>query len=374
LAWHQNPEGLITNMVKPLVSSDPNPKDVRFSHFGVLDTGKSSSGAKITSIVINLSILLIMVVLGMVVKTSPEMQKKLVALTLQPKPPEPKPPPKVPPPPPPKPLPTPPKIELAPPKIKIVVPVLEKVPEIKPMPTPAIKPVTLATPAPKMVNPPPAPKVVNLSAPAKAASIANNDAHPSAVRLGNPEIKALNGPAVASPVNLGGGMHGMPPTNSGSGPPGKVNLGNGSPAGTDLKGRDVAAVPVKGLLGGVPGGKGTGVAGPVKVQIPQAQVATVAKPVPVAASAPPKPTLIYKPEPVYSSEAKAMHLEGTVTLHIKIHSDGSVEVINVVHGLGHGLDESATAATRATKFKPLVDANGHPTELETNVVVRFQLS
>jgi TonB family protein len=360
-------------MVKPLISNDPNPKDVSFAHFGVLDTGKSSRTATITSITINVSILLVMVVLGMVVKTSPEMQKKLVALTLQPKPPEPKPPPKVPPPPPPK-VPPPPKIELAPPKIKITVPVLEKVPDIKPMPTPAIKPVTLAPPAPKLVNPPPAPKVVNLSAPAKAASIANNDAHPSAVRLGNPEIKALNGPAVASPVNLGGGMHGMPPGNTGSGPPGKVNLGNGSPQGSDLNGKSVAAVPVKGLSTGVPGGTGHAPAGPVKVQMAAAPVAEAAKPVAVQASAPPKPTLIYKPEPVYTAEARALHLEGTVTLHIKIHSDGSVEVISVVHGLGHGLDESAKAATAATKFKPLVDANGHPTELETNVVVRFQLS
>ena len=361
-------------MPKPLVSNEPNPKDIRFSHFGVLDDGKRSKGAAFTSLAINLSILLLIFVLGLIVKTNPEVAKKLTLLTLAPKPPEVKPIPK-PPPPPLKPLPTPPKIKLEPPKIKLPEPVLEKVPDIKPMIVPVPKPVVLNTPAPKAVNPPPAPKVVNLSTP-KAASIANNDAHPSAVRLGNPEIKALNGPSAVTPVNLAGGMHGMPASNTGSGPHATaVNMGSGSPAGTDVAGKGRGPVVVKGLNTGVTGSTGTGPnRGPVQVQMQQAPVAQAARPVAVATAVAPKLVLIYKPEPVYTPEAKALHLEGTVTLHIKVLSSGAVQVLGLVRGLGHGLDESAETATRATRFKPPVDGNGNPTEFETNVIVRFQLS
>jgi TonB family protein len=170
-------------------------------------------------------------------------------------------------------------------------------------------------------------------------------------------------------------MKGMPPSNAGSGPPSKVpNFGNGAPGGTDLKGRDVSPVKIAGSPFGTPGGTGKGIAGPARVQIAAAPPPSIARPVAVAPSAPPKLTVIYKPDPVYTTEARNMHLEGTVTLHIRVKSDGSVEVLGVVRGLGHGLDESAEAATRATRFKPLVDANGQPTQVETNVVVRFQLS
>ena len=358
-------------MAKPLVSTDPNPpKDVRFSHFGVLDDGKRSRGAAITSIGINVTIVLLLLIVGAVVKTSPEMQKKLIALTLQPTPPPPKPIPK-PLPPPPKPLPEVPKLEQ--PKIKIPEPVLEKAPEIKPMPVPVAKPVVLNTPAPKMVNPPPAPKVVNLSAPAKAASIANNDAHPSPVRMGNPEIKALNGPPVATPVNLGGGMHNMSASNTGSGPAAKsVNFGNGSPAGSDLRGKSVAAVPVKGLSTGVTGGTGTGANGPKQVQmgVQQVQPTAAAAAVHTATLAKP-PVVTYQPKALYTPEATSLHLEGEAIVSVVFRANGTVDVVGVVHGLGHGLDESALSVARGIRFKPAVDSNGQPTDFPTKIIVRF---
>lgn len=357
-------------MVKPLVSTDPTPpKDVRFSHFGVLDDGKRSRGAAVTSISINVAIVLLLLILGAVVKTSPEMQKKLVALTLQPAPPPPKPLPK-PLPPPPKPLPEVPKLE--PPKIKMPEPVLEKVPEMKPLPVP--KPVVLNTPAPKVVNPPPAPKVVNLATPAKAASIANNDAHPSPVRMGNPEIKALNTtPIAATPVNLGGGMHGMPPGNTGNGPRATaVNLGNGSPAGTDLRGRSVAAVPVKGLSTGVTGGTGTGVNGPKQVNmgVRQAEPAANAPVVHTATLAKP-PVVTYQPKAQYTAEATSLHLEGEAVVSVVFRANGSIDVVGLVRGLGHGLDESALTVARGIRFKPAVDSNGQPTDFPTKIIVRF---
>jgi protein TonB len=293
-------------MAKPLRSDDPNPRSVQFAHFGVLDTGPRSRGAAIFSITFNVAIAAIIIILGMVVKNNPAMKARVEAMYLPPKPPE-VPKPKPPPVPPPKPLPKPPEMKIQPPKIKPPEPV-KVPPEIKPIVVPQPKPVVLTPPAPRKVDPPPAPKVVSFASKAAAASIANHDLHPSAVQLGNPEIKALSGKPVATAVNLGGGLHGMPPGNTGNGPHAtSVNLGNGSPQGNNLNGRDVAAVKIPGSAFGVPGGRGKGLSGPVAVQV--APPAEAARPPAQAAirSLATAPILTYKPIPLYTDDARAQH-------------------------------------------------------------------
>ena len=364
-------------MPKPLRSDDPNPQPVQFSHFGVLNDGSRSKGATVSAIVINCTIAALILILGMVVKTNPIVAKKLTELTLPPEPPAqpaPKPPP---PPPPPKiKMPPPPKIET--PKIKMPEPV--KVPEIKPVEVPTPKPVVMAPAPPKKVVPPPAPVKVNLGQ-AMAASVPNHDANPTAVRLGqatNP-MKPLTGPAV-SPVNMGAaGMPGMNASNTGNGPHAvSVNMGSGSRDGR-MDGRDNAAHAVQGVKLGVPGGTGPMNSknysnAPVNVQLqtqmqpqavrPQVQQTTLAS----------APKVTYKPTPVYTEEAKAMHLEGNVSLRIRVTASGQVQVLGVVHGLGHGLDQSAIQATEATRFKPALDNTGHAIDWEGVVLVNFQMS
>jgi TonB family protein len=299
------------------------------------------------------------------------MARKVAALTLPPEPPKQPPPPPKPPPPPPKPLPPTPKIE--PPKIKMPEP-NKPPPEIKPVIMPTPKPVVITPPAPKAVVPPPAPKIVNLGQP-HAAAIANNDAHPSAVRMGNPEIRALNGPAVATPVNLGGGIHGMNASNTGSGPhAASVNLGNGSPNGTNLNGHDRAVTPVKGFGNGVPGGTGTGRNGPVAVQIAGPSQAPPPQRQEVAHTMASKPTLVFKPTPVYPAEARAAHIEGNVQVRIRVTPAGTTEFISITHGLGHGLDESARQVVQGMRWKPAMDATGHPVDWVGDVIVVFELS
>ena len=354
-------------MAKPLVSNDPKPKDVQFSHFGVLDDGKRSRGAAVTSMVINLSIILFLLVVSAIVKTNPQLAAKITPLyvaPVQPKPPAPKPPP----PPPPKPLPEVPKIKIEPPKINIPKPI-ETPPEIKPLPTPMPKPVQLSTPAPKMVTAAPAPKVVSLSA--HAASIANNDAHPSPVRLGNPEIKALNGRPVASPVNLGGGMHGMPASNTGSGPVGKVNLGSGSPSGNNM-GKSAGVVAVTGLRNGVSGGTGHGTDGPRVVGLgtktfaaapptPVTRTATLAKP----------PVITSVPRADRTPDAIANKISGEVRVNVVLRANGTVTVGSVVSGLGHGLNEVARNVAAGMRFRPAIDSAGQPTDFPTVVTIHF---
>lgn len=359
-------------MPKPLRSDDPNPQPVQFAHFGVLNDGSRSKGATITAIIINCTILAVILILGMVVKTNPLVAKKLAELTLPPEPPKVAPVPKPPPPPPPKiKMPPPPKIET--PKIKMPEPV--KLPEVKPVALPPTPKPMIEPPAPKKVTPPPAPVKVNLGV-AMAASVPNHDATPSAVRLGsatNP-LKPLTGPAV-SPVNMGAaGMPGMNRSNTGNGPRAvTVAMGSGSPNGR-MGGRDNAVQPVAGLGTGVPGGTGHGHAGPVAVAItPQVRQEPVVRRVETSTLAS-APKVTYKPTPVYTQEAKAMHLEGNVSLRIRVTASGAVQVLGVVHGLGHGLDQSAIQATEATRFKPALNNSGEPVDWEGVVLVNFQMS
>jgi TonB family protein len=362
-------------MSKPLRSDDPNPQPVQFAHFGVLNDGTRSKGATVTAIVINLTILALVLILGMIVKTNPLVAKRIAELTLPPQPPKVTPAPKPPPPPPVK-LPPPPKI--APPKIKMPEPV--KLPDIKPIEVPTPKPVVMAPAPPKEVKPPPAPVKVNLGR-AMAASVRNNDAHPSAVRLGeatNP-MKPLTGPAVA-PVNMGAaGMPGMNRANTGNGARAvAVNMGSGSRDGR-MDGRDNAAHAVTGVKLGMTGGRGPLNSrnysnAPVQVQLQTAQrvePTRVHAQESILASA---PKVTYKPTPVYTQEAKAMHLEGNVSLRIRVLSNGAVQVLGVVHGLGHGLDQSAIQATEATRFRPALDNSGRAIDWEGVVLVNFQMS
>jgi TonB family protein len=69
-----------------------------------------------------------------------------------------------------------------------------------------------------------------------------------------------------------------------------------------------------------------------------------------------------------------MHLEGNVSLRIRVMASGSVQVLGVVHGLGHGLDQSAIQATEATRFRPAMDSSGRPVDWEGVVLVNFQMS
>ena len=69
-----------------------------------------------------------------------------------------------------------------------------------------------------------------------------------------------------------------------------------------------------------------------------------------------------------------MHLEGAVSIRIRVTSGGAVEVMSVTRGLGHGLDESAKRAILGTRFSPALDSTGHPVDWEGVVNVNFQMA
>jgi protein TonB len=157
--------------------------------------------------------------------------------------------------------------------------------------------------------------------------------------------------------------------NTGNGPPAtKVVLGNGSPESTSIKGNGVIAAV--GIPHVVPGGTGTGPAHLGQATPPPAPKAAVLST--ASHGSPAKVTA--KPKPEYTEEARQLRIEGTVVLRIRVMPNASVQVLAVISGLGHGLDESAKRAIMATKFEPATDASGQPVAWDGIVNVAFQLA
>jgi TonB family protein len=373
-------------MAKPLQTEERGqPKSMQFAHLGVLDSGSQSKASTAVSVLLNAILLAVFIIVSAAAKKTLDNNRRLTALTepivqkkAEPVKPKPVPPP---------PKPPPPQIDL--PKVEIqlprrIVPIVKqpdmpKPPDVK---MEVLKPI-IAAPAPAKVTPMAAPVKVDLS---KLQAANSNAPRASSVTLGNQTNPTLHGPSVSS-VNL---THGVPGP-SGNGPTStQVNLG-GSPTGT---GRGTGSVQSVGLggsptgsprgtgsvqsvglaHGGVPSGTGTArVASQVNLAAATPQSAP--KSAPVASLVQPKPAkVVAKPRPEYTAEARQLHIEGTVILRIRVMPNGAVADVNVVSGLGHGLDESARRAIQATKFEPATDGLGHPVEWDGIVNVVFQLA
>lgn len=363
-------------MAKPLRSEDPAPQNVQFAHFGVLDDGSQSKSSFITSVTLNILLALCAIIIGAAAKKTIEVDHKVTELTLPITIKKPEPPPirikapKLPP--------APPVAKIEPPKVKL--------PEVKlpepPKPVARMEPkVPVVTPAPpKAVQPPPAPRVVNL-AQARPASVVNNSPHPTAVALGSPTnpITPSDRPSTTA-INLGNkGMAGMPASNNGMGAQSKVvNLGSGSPGSQNMNGRSNASSAVVGVKLGVAGGTGPlnspgRVAGPVNLgQNAPPPMPKPAGPSSTASRAAPK--VIFKPRPEYTAEAIKLHIEGVVSVRLRVSSSGAVQVLGVTSDLGHGLGDSAVRAVQATRFQPATDASGRPVDWEGIVNIAFQLA
>jgi TonB family protein len=363
------PAGLAQRLMARLTQAAAlhrQPQSVQFRDFGVLNDGRKSRGAFFLSLCTNLAVLFVVIVVGSAVKRAVAPNAKLVTLVepVAEKTPAPKPPP-------PTIVPPPINDEYTPPKTAAT---MELPPDVKPIDMPEAKAI-LTPPAPKAVTPPPAPKTINL-ANASAASVPNNDAHPSAVRLGRPDspVHSNNGPAVSS-VNLSVGMPNMPSANNGNGPVARsVHIGSGAPGGTNLSGKSNAPVAVTGLGSGIGSGSGANTGGGVRhVEIAPQHVVAPVHPA-TATMLAHAPVVTYVPKPVYSAEAKALHLEGDATVKVRLMADGSVQVVGLTHGLGHGLDQSALNAARGIRFTPATDSSGKPVDFPTTVTVHFLIN
>jgi len=275
-------------------------------------------------------------------------------------------------------LPEPPKIEQPkPPDIQLELP---KIHVPRPEPKPDLKPIQmeakLALPTIKEAKPSvilaPQPKA------ALTAAMPAQDSHvkPSTapVHLGEtfgvtPNPNARGPATIAAIGNPYGGMKG--PAIAPHGVVGSTGIGNGLKSGSNygVVGRvasagipATAAVPASSYTGG---------------KVASAGIPTVAVAVPVQKAVESVVTtnleIVSKPVPDYTSEARQLKVQGDVVLRVTFTSSGRVVVQNVVHGLGHGLDEEARRVAQQIHFRPAT-RNGQPIDLTTTIVITFQLA
>ncbi len=83
--------------------------------------------------------------------------------------------------------------------------------------------------------------------------------------------------------------------------------------------------------------------------------------------------ILFKPKPEYTDEARKLKLEGEVLLRVLFTAGGEARILEVIRGLGHGLDESALRAAQQIRFKPAL-RDGQPADSTATVHILFQLA
>jgi TonB family protein len=85
-----------------------------------------------------------------------------------------------------------------------------------------------------------------------------------------------------------------------------------------------------------------------------------------------RPVLLNSAQPRYTEEARALKIQGTVSMGILVTENGDVDSVLIFRGLGHGLDEQATEVARKLKFSPATQS-GKPIPYWTKLSVEFHL-
>ena len=77
--------------------------------------------------------------------------------------------------------------------------------------------------------------------------------------------------------------------------------------------------------------------------------------------------------PQYTDEGRKLGIQGEVLLQVRFTANGGIEILKVIQGLGHGLDEQAVLAAGKIKFKP-AEHGGQPIDSEATVHIIFALA
>ena len=164
--------------------------------------------------------------------------------------------------------------------------------------------------------------------------------------------------------------------------PAGAGAGNGTGGAKGVKGTVASAGFGNGVApvgNGGAGGGGSGVGGGGRT-VRQGGFADAEVPKPESgarkkeAVAPQTPVeILFKPRPDYTEEARKLKVEGEVLLRILFTAGGEVRVVDVVRGLGRGLDENAIRAAQQIRFKP-AQRDGQPVDSTATVHILFQLA
>ncbi|HEY1465162.1 MAG TPA: energy transducer TonB [Terriglobales bacterium] len=137
---------------------------------------------------------------------------------------------------------------------------------------------------------------------------------------------------------------------------------------------------VKGTIASA--GFGSGVAQPGQGNVNHAvqtggfgsqEIAQAVRPQQVQAGPTTPVEITFKPNPVYTDEARQLRLQGEVLLEVMFGANSQLHVNRVVRGLGHGLDEAAIDAANKIRFKPAMQS-GAATDSTAIVHVSFQMA
>ena len=91
-----------------------------------------------------------------------------------------------------------------------------------------------------------------------------------------------------------------------------------------------------------------------------------------AASASAGVTILYKPNPAYSTEGRERKIQGDVVLEVIFLASGQINVTGVVSGLGFGMDDEAIHAAQRIRFTPGM-RDGKPVDFPARVRIEFRL-
>jgi TonB family protein len=340
--------------------------------FGLLAEPEDRTGSFFTSMVVNGIIVAIVLIASLLVK--PVIQEnnfEQTELIFPTTPPTPMPMKiKIPAPPPVKDIPKPPVLKFEDPKIQMPRPK----PEPKPVQLEAmINLPTINTAKPRIILAP------QLKAALAAATMPaqNNLAKRSTapVHLGerfgvtpNPNATLrLKAAAIGNPY---GGMNG--PAVVPHGVVGSTGIGNGTKSGSNAGtvGRVASA--------DIPGGTGTTTGSYSNARVASAGIPAAAAAIVPQMAVPAAPIItqaeVSIPKPAYTDEAKQMKIQGAVVLRATFYANGQIQVLGVLRGLGHGLDEEAIGAVQQGRVIRPAMVNSKPMDSTTNITITFQLA
>ena len=83
--------------------------------------------------------------------------------------------------------------------------------------------------------------------------------------------------------------------------------------------------------------------------------------------------ILWKPVPKYSEEGVRRRVEGEVVLLVRFLARGTAETLEVISGLGYGLDEYALQAAEAIRFEPAMQ-DDQSVDYTAQVRIRFELA
>lgn len=242
--------------------------------------------------------------------------------------------------------------------------VMAAAPEIQNVaPTPAVSPVT----EPKLA---PAPRPAVRTGTFEAAELAKGPSAPKEPKVGGfgdpngvpPSSNSRQSQAMMARVGSfdlpEGGGHSGGGGRSTSGGVQQTTFGNGGQSNVNAKPAESGRTVKTGAFGETP--------------VTAAQSAPAARPQPVQSAFTPV-EIISKPKPMYSQEARNLRLEGQVSLDVVFLSTGTIKIIRVVHGLGHGLDEAAEQAAQRVHFRPAT-RGGVPVDTNATIYITFELT